>query len=169
MYQPLDALPHRAQAECFGAQFVQRNPTQAGCIIVGLHLVGIGNAAQEEGIGRMDGVCAEGLRIGLGEPEVGREEFGPHFFMQFAGQSVGDALTRVDKAARQVERAFGRFAATHHTEQLVKVVDHYSHGGCGGIGVEREAAVSTPFAVGIVRFEAAAAAVRAVQEVVKGM
>ena len=120
-------------------------------------------------IGRVDGVCAEGVGVGIGEQEVGREEFGPHFFIQFAGQSVGDALTRVDKAARQVERAFGRFAATHHTEQLVKVVDHYSHGSCGGIGVEREAAVSTPFAVGIVRFEAAAAAVRAEQEVVKGV
>lgn len=155
------ATAHGIKPEGRHVEVGKRNPTHFGGIVAGDDGVGIGDVTAKKGIGRVYRVAGKGVDIRKGKQKFAGRDFGTCFLMYLTQQTVGDALAGIDKAAGQVERAFGGFAIAHHAEQLVAVVADNGHGGSRGIGIEREAAGRTTLAESVVLAKPRRAAVRA--------
>lgn len=157
-----DAAAHGIKSESRHIEVGKRNPTHFGGIVAGDDGAGIGYATAEKGIGRVYRVAGKGIDIRKGKQKFAGRDFGTCFLMHLTQQPFGDAFAGIDKAAGQVERAFGGFAIAHHAEQFVAVVADNGHGGRRGIGIEREAAGRTTLAESVVLAKSRRAAVRTV-------
>ena len=138
--QSADAFADGLQPKIVGRKPMWFAPEEFGSIVVGTKLLSGLYFYQKKGIGGVHIKVGETISVGQREEITFQDGFCPCLLHHLAQTTVLDAFARIHKAARQIERTFGRFQGTTCDEQSALLICDDGHSGSRSIVVKNEVA-----------------------------